>query len=156
MNSRERVLAHLDGRPIDRLPFMAITMQLASDVLGARYLDYETDHRILAEGQIRVAEKFGLDDVNTMSDPAREAVDCGATAEFFEHQPAAFDDTASLLADKLTLATLRVPDPLSAPRMRNGIEAVGLLKGRVGRDLVVEGWIEGPCAEAVDLRGRPA
>jgi MtaA/CmuA family methyltransferase len=153
MNSRERVLAHLQGKPVDRLPFMAITMQLASDLIGARYLDYETDHRVLAEGQIRVAEKYGLDYVNTMSDPAREAVDCGATAEFFEHQPAAIDDTASLLADKLTLATLRTPDPLSAPRMRNGIQAVGRLKDQVGRDLIVEGWIEGPCAEAVDLRG---
>lgn len=48
---------------------------------------------------------------------------------------------------------VRVPDLLSAPRMRNGIQAVGLLKERVGRDLIVEGWIEGPCAEAVDLRG---
>ena len=153
MNSRERVLAHLEGKPVDRLPFMAITMQLASDLIGARYLDYETDHRVLAEGQIRVAEKYGLDYVNTMSDPAREAVDCGATAEFFEHQPAAIDDTASLLSDKLTLATLRTPEPLSAPRMRNGIQAVGRLKEQVGRDLIVEGWIEGPCAEAVDLRG---
>ncbi len=153
MNSRERVLAHLEGQPVDRLPFMAITMQLASDLIGARYLDYETDHRVLAEGQLRVAEMYGLDYVNTMSDPAREAVDCGATAEFFEHQPAAIDDTASLLADKLTLATLRAPDPLSAPRMRNGVQAVRLLKERVGRDLVVEGWVEGPCAEAVDLRG---
>lgn len=153
MNSRERVLAHLNGQPVDRLPFMAITMQLACDLLGARYLDYETDYRVLAEGQIRVAEKFGLDYVNTMSDPAREAVDCGATAEFFEHQPAAIDDTAPRLADRLALASLRAPDPLSAPRMRNGIQAVGLLKERVGRDLIVEGWIEGPCAEAVDLRG---
>lgn len=54
-----------------------------------------------------VAEKFGLDYVNTMSDPAREAVDCGATAEFFEHQPAAIDDTAPRLADRLALASPR-------------------------------------------------
>lgn len=153
MNSRERVLAHLDGKPVDHLPFMGITMQLAADLIGARYLDYETDFRILAEGQIRAAETFGLDYVNTMSDPAREAVDCGATAEFFEDQPAAIDDRSPLLGDKTTLVALRAPDPLAATRMQNGVQAVALLKQRVGRDLVVEGWIEGPCAEAVDLRG---
>ena len=153
MNSRERVLAHLEGRPVDRLPFMAITMQLACDLIGARYLDYETDHRVLAEGQIRVAERYGLDYVNTMSDPAREAVECGATAEFFEHQPAAIDDTQPRLAERSMLVGLRSPDPLVAPRMLNGIQAVGLLHERVGRDLLVEGWVEGPCAEAVDLRG---
>jgi MtaA/CmuA family methyltransferase len=30
---------------------------------------------------------------------------------------------------------------------------VALLRERVGRDLLVEGWIEGPMAEAADLRG---
>ena len=37
--------------------------------------------------------------------------------------------------------------------MHNGIQAVSLLKERVGKDKIVEGWIEGPCAEAADLRG---
>jgi MtaA/CmuA family methyltransferase len=37
--------------------------------------------------------------------------------------------------------------------MHNGIKALGLFKERVGRDLIVEGWIEGPIAEAADLRG---
>ncbi len=153
MNSRERVLAHLDGRPVDRLPFMPITMQFAVDIIGARYLDYETDHRVLAEGQIRVAEKFGFDYVNTMSDPAREAADCGSKVEYFEYQPAAIIEGTPLLADKTALATLQIPDPLGGGRMHNGVRSVALLKERVGRDLVVEGWIEGPCAEAVDLRG---
>lgn len=153
MNSRERVLAHLDGRPVDRLPFMPITMQFAADLLGAKYRDYETDHRVLAEGQIRVAEQFGFDYVNTMSDPGREAADCGARVEYFEHLPAAIIESEPLLADRTALASLRMPDPLGGGRMQNGINGIALLKERVGRDVMVEGWIEGPCAEGVDLRG---
>ncbi|HVV74211.1 MAG TPA: uroporphyrinogen decarboxylase family protein, partial [Verrucomicrobiae bacterium] len=38
-------------------------------------------------------------------------------------------------------------------RMHNGVQAVAMLKERVGQDKVVEGWIEGPMAEAADLRG---
>lgn len=37
--------------------------------------------------------------------------------------------------------------------MHDRVQAVALLKERVGGDLPVEGWVEGPCAEAADLRG---
>jgi MtaA/CmuA family methyltransferase len=153
MNSRERVLAHLEGRAVDRLPLMPITMQFAADLAGIRYRDYEMDHRRLVEGQVRVAEQFGFDYVNTMSDPGREAADCGATLDIFEHQPAAVIEETPRLADRTDLVSLRIPAPLGGGRMHNGVNAVALLKERVGRDLVVEGWIEGPCAEAADLRG---
>ncbi|MCC7375505.1 MAG: uroporphyrinogen decarboxylase family protein [Verrucomicrobiales bacterium] len=153
MNGRERVLAHLAGEAVDRLPLMPITMQLASDLLGVRYRDYETDYRLLAEGQIRTAEAYGFDYVNTMSDPGREAADCGARLEYFDNQPAAIVEDAPLLADRLDLVRLKQPDPLGGGRMHNGIRAVASLRERVGRDLLVEGWIEGPCAEGADLRG---
>lgn len=153
MTSRERVLAHLEGRPVDRLPFMPITMQFAADLLGVAYRNYETDHRLLAEGQIRTAEQFGFDYVNTMSDPGREAADCGARLEFFENHPAAIVGETPRLAERTDLARLPLPDPLGGGRMHNGIQAVALLKERVGNQLLVEGWIEGPCAEGADLRG---
>jgi MtaA/CmuA family methyltransferase len=153
MNSRERVLAHLEGKPVDRLPLMPITMMFACDLIGARYRDYCTDHRVLAEGQVRVAEQFGFDYVNTMSDPAREAADCGATVQYFENQPVALLEDNALLADKTKLATLKVPDPLGGGRMTNGVQAVSLLRQKVGDEKIVEGWIEGPIAEAADLRG---
>ena len=153
MNGRERILAHLAGRPVDRLPLMPITMMLAARQTGARYLDFCTDYRVLAEGQIRTAETFGFDYVNTMSDPAREAADCGARVQYFDDQPVALDEEQALLADKIQLAGLKQPDPLGGGRMHNGIRAVALLRERVGKDLLVEGWIEGPMAEAADLRG---
>jgi MtaA/CmuA family methyltransferase len=153
MNSRERVLNHLAGQPVDHLPLMPITMMFAADLIGARYRDYCTDYRVLAEAQIRTAEQFGFDYVNTMSDPAREAADCGAPVEYFEHTPAALAEDRALLADKTILARLRLPDPLGGGRMHNGVKAVALLKERVGHEKIVEGWIEGPCAEGADLRG---
>jgi MtaA/CmuA family methyltransferase len=153
MTSRERVLSHLAGQPVDRLPLMPITMMFAADLIGAKYRDYCTDYRVLAEGQIRVADQFGFDYVNTMSDPAREAADCGAPVEFFEHTPVALHEDRALLADKNVLARLQVPDPLGGGRMHNGVKAVARLKERVGHDRIVEGWIEGPMAEAADLRG---
>lgn len=153
MNSREIVLAHLEGRPIDRLPLMPITMMFACDHIQARYREYCTNYRVLAEGQIRTAETFGFDYVNTMSDPAREAADCGATVQYFDQQPAALVEDQALLVDKTKLVALKIPDPLGGGRMHNAIKAVALLKERVGKEKIVEGWVEGPIAEAADLRG---
>jgi len=153
MNGRERILALLGGRTVDCLPLMPITMQFACDQVGATYRQYCTDYRVLAEGQLRTAERFGFDYVNTMSDPGREAADCGAPIKFFENQPVALLEEEALLTDKARLAGLAMPDPLGGGRMHNAIKAVALLKEKVGGQKLVEGWIEGPCAEGADLRG---
>lgn len=138
---------------MDRLPLMPITMQLAADLIKVKYRDYSTNFRLLAEGQVMVAEMFEFDYVNTMSDPGREAADCGAVIEAFENSPAAMVEEQALLADKADLLKLKVPNPLGGGRMNNGIKAVAHLKELIGKEKIVEGWIEGPCAEAADLRG---
>jgi MtaA/CmuA family methyltransferase len=153
MTGRERILAHLEGRPVDRLPFMPITMQFACAQIGAIYQDYCTDYRVLVEAQLRTAEKFGLDYLNTMSDPAREAADCGAIVKFFDNQPVALVEEQALLADKSKLLHLKIPDPLGGGRMHNGVKALALYREKVNGEKFIEGWIEGPCAEAADLRG---
>ena len=153
MNSRERVLSFLDGRSVDRLVLMPITMMFAADQVGAKYSDYATDHQVLVEAQIRTASKFGIDYVSCISDPAREAADCGAAVNFFNDQPPAIDEANALLSDKTKLANLRAPDPLVGERMLDRVRAAERFQRRIGREKMIEGWIEGPCAEAADLRG---
>ena len=153
MTGRERVLAILNGQPTDHLPLMPITMMFACDRVRETYRHYAADHRVLAAGQVRVAEEFGFDYVSAISDPAREASDCGATIAWFDNQPPAIDEANALLSDPGVLARLSVPDPLKGVRMKDRVDAVSLLKQQVGREKLVEGWIEGPCAEAADLRG---
>jgi MtaA/CmuA family methyltransferase len=132
---------------------MPITMMFAAVQTKALYRDYCTDYRVLVEGQIHTAEAFGFDYVNTMSDPAREAADCGAPVEYFDSQPVALIEDQALLADKSKLASLRIPDPLGGGRMHNALKGLALFKERVGKDKMIEGWIEGPIAEGADLRG---
>jgi|SRR5271157_1687152 len=152
MNSRERVFAMLDGRPVDCLPVMPITMMFAAGQIGAKYFAYTTDYHVLAEAQIRTAEEFDFDHVSAIAE-TREAPDCGATVEYFEDQPASIVEAQALLADKKTLAQLKVPDPLSGGRMHDRVKGLALLKQRVGRHKIVEGWMEGPCGASADLRG---
>jgi MtaA/CmuA family methyltransferase len=153
MTGCERIFALLEGRPVDRLPLMPITMMFAADQVGVPYAKYATDHRRMVEGQIRTAEKFDFDYVSCISDPAREAADCGAAIQYFENQPPAIDEVHALLADKTVLARLKLPDPLGGGRMHDRVKAAALFRERVGGQRLIEGWIEGPCAEAADLRG---
>ncbi|MFO0892689.1 MAG: uroporphyrinogen decarboxylase family protein [Isosphaeraceae bacterium] len=153
MNGKERVLAMFDGRPVDHLPLMPITMMFAADLAGVPYRDYASDHRALAESQVRVAETFGFDYVSAISDPAREVSDLGGAVEWFDNQPPAVVESHALLADKSRLDTLAIPDMTAPGRMRDRIEAVALLKERTAGALIVEGWVEGPCAMGADLRG---
>lgn len=153
MNGFDRIIRHIKGESIDRLPFMPITMMFAADQIAASYKKYVTDYRVLVEGQIATAEKFDIDYVSCISDPTREAFDYGAAVHFYENQPPAIDELNALLGDKTKLAKLRVPSPEEGTRMSDRLQAAALFRQKVGGEKVIEGWVEGPCAEAADLRG---
>src|SRR5512133_2493460 len=153
MNGRERILAHLAGRPVDRLPFIPTTMMFAADHIGVPYLEYCLDHRRRVAAQMSVAAAYGFDFVTVISDPTREAADLGAAIRYFPDQPPGFDEQQALLADKARLARLRVPDPATGPRMNDQLHAPADLKAQAADAYLVEGWIQGPCAEGADLRG---
>ncbi|MGO9241490.1 MAG: uroporphyrinogen decarboxylase family protein [Bryobacteraceae bacterium] len=152
MTGRERVSATMRGEATDHLPFMPITMMFAADRAGVKYQRYATDGQVLAETQLRIAEEFGFDHVSAISDPAREVADLGGAVEWFEDQPPAIRGEASLLEDKGKLAGMALPDPEAPGRMSDRVRGVRCMAERAG-SLVVEGWVEGPCAMAADLRG---
>jgi MtaA/CmuA family methyltransferase len=158
MSPYQRISALLSGQPIDRLPRMPITMMFAADLAGIPYGRYATDYRAMVESQLRTAEAFDIDHVSCISDPAREAADCGATVQYFDDQPPAIDEIEALLTDKAKLAHLKMPDPADTTsagggRMHDRVQAAALFREKVGGVRFIEGWIEGPCAEAADLRG---
>jgi len=62
-------------------------------------------------------------------------------------------ETDALLSDKAMLTRIEARDPLQGGRMEDRIRGIELLRQRVAGELFVEGWVEGPCAEAADLRG---
>ncbi|NUP99282.1 MAG: uroporphyrinogen decarboxylase family protein [Armatimonadetes bacterium] len=153
MNAIERYHAALAGQPVDRLPCHPLTMMFASRLIGRTFYDYVTDYRVLAEGQLAVVERFGIDFVSTISDPCREVHDLGGTCTYFEDEAPANEQRHALLRDKSVLAGLTVPDPLGGGRMHDRVKGVELLRQRVGGEMSVLGWVEGPMAMAVDLRG---
>ncbi|MDR1962855.1 MAG: uroporphyrinogen decarboxylase family protein [Planctomycetaceae bacterium] len=154
MNGYERIRATLERQPTDCLAFMPITMMFAADRIGISYGQYTADYRFLVDAQLETARQFDIDHVSCISDPARETADCGGSIHYFDDQPPAVDESNAFLLDKSRLKTLTIPDPLRAgSRMNDRVQAARLFAEKVKGERFIEGWVEGPCAEAADLRG---
>ncbi|MGI6366928.1 MAG: uroporphyrinogen decarboxylase family protein [Anaerolineae bacterium] len=151
MNSLERTLARLAGKPVDRPPNFDILMQHAAHLIGAPLSRYYQDYRVLCDANMAALEAFDLDIVQAISDPYREAADFGMQITFPEDDlPLGIEP---LLADPDNIRKLRVLEPSHGARMSDRVNAVAWFRERVGGTVPVMGWIEGAMAEAADLRG---
>ena len=151
MTPRERYMTVLEGGRPDVLPRLPILMQFAAEHIGSYYGAFASDYRVLVEANLRCAEEFGIDQLNTMSDPYRETAGFGAPIEFprngvpicvtppLEHRPGPCEAPAA-----------RSPAGAAHARPHRGCAR---LQGAAGGRFSIMGWVEGPAAEAADLRG---
>lgn len=152
-SKKELALEVFRGESAPQLPFYPITMMYAADLAGRSYKEYATDAGVLVSGQLAMAEKFDACHVSAISDPCVESADLGAPVHYYDDSPPANVEEQALLADKAVLKNMSVLDPGTGARMSNRLEAVRMLSEQAGSECLVEGWVEGPCAEAADLRG---
>jgi MtaA/CmuA family methyltransferase len=151
MNGLERYQQLLQGQPVDFLPRIPILMQFAPEHIGSNYGAFASDYRVLVESQSRCAKDFGIDQLSVISDPYRETSGFGGEVEFVKdgvprcaHPP---------LENSKDLDTLPRPNPMEAARMRDRVEGVRAFKTQSDGQYSIMGWIEGPAAEAADVRG---
>ena len=150
MDSLDRYLRMLKGEAVDFVPRAPILMQFAAESIGSNYGAFASDYRVLVEANLHCAEVFGMDQVSGISDPYRETQGFGARIIFepdsvprCERHP---------LEDRKDLSALPRPDPFHSERMLDRVNAVRAYQARIGGRLSILGWIEGPAAEAADLR----
>ncbi len=151
MSGYERYQAVINGKECDYLPRVPILMAFAARYIGSTYGEFASDYKVLTEANRRCAADFGYDQVSAISDPYRETAGFGAKIKFVP------DGVPRLLTEPLAhtkdLRTLKTPDPHTAERMRDRIFAVQELKALFHQQYSILGWVEGPAAEAANLRG---
>jgi len=125
-------------------------MQFAAEHIGSNYGAFASDYRILTEANIACAREFGIDQLNTMSDPYRETQGYGAKIIYESDMVPRCERHP--LEDDPRLDKLPRPKPMEAERMRDRIEAVKRYHELAGGEASIMGWVEGPAAEAADLR----
>ncbi|HEX9106025.1 MAG TPA: uroporphyrinogen decarboxylase family protein [Longimicrobiales bacterium] len=151
MNGFERYMAALRGERVDVLPRLPILMGWAARYIGRDYAAFASDYRVLVEANLRCARDFGFDQVSAISDPYRETSAFGAPIEYQEETPPICLELP--LAETKELALLGTPDPATSPRMLDRVRAIESYREHVGGQYSILGWVEGPAAEAADLRG---
>ena len=151
MTPRERYNAVLAGNPPDIVPRIPILMQFAAEYIGSNYGAFASDHKVLVEANLRCAEDFGMDQISCISDPYRETSGFGAEIKFHENYVP--ECVRPPLADTEDLSILTIPDPESAVRMRDRLDAVRLYRNKDQGKHSILGWVEGPGALSADLRG---
>ncbi len=151
MNGLERTRAFLEGRAVDRPPFHPIVMRWAAKHAGVRYRDFCLDPKAKAGAMVRCADDFDFDWATAMSDPWAEASAFGIRVEYpVDDLPR---EAGGRLPDLEAAQHLRPYVVHEHRRTRNRVEEVRELGRLSGGRLFVVGWVEGPVAEYVDLRG---
>ncbi len=148
-NGKEVYLGVLKGEQVDILPRIPILMQFAAEYMGSNYGGFASDYNILVKANEVCAKEFGMDQVSCISDPYRETQGFGAKITYVtDGVPRS---THPLSADK-DISKLLIPDPLKSERMLDRVNACRLYKEKLGDEFSILGWVEGPAAEAGDLR----
>jgi len=151
MTGLERTFAFLKGRSVDHPPFHPIIMRWAAKYAGIKYREFCTDPYAKCKAMILCAHDFDIDWVTVMSDPWAEASAFGIQVEYPEDNLPV--DTGGHLPDAKSASLLKHYNPLKNSRCLNRLTELNEFARQVGKDKFIVGWIEGPVAEYVDLRG---
>jgi MtaA/CmuA family methyltransferase len=151
MNSYERYFAVIKNQKVDFLPRIPILMQFAAEHIGENYETFASDYRVLVRANLECAQQFGMDQVSAISDPYRETHGFGGEVVFHKDGPPSCPHPP--LLDTKDFSALKQPEPLKDERMLDRVKAIVAFKQETAANYSVMGWIEGPAAEAADLRG---
>jgi MtaA/CmuA family methyltransferase len=151
MTGLNRTLEFIKGNVVDRPPFHPIIMRWAAKYGGTRYSKFCTDPNAKCNAMLKCARDFDLDWVTVMSDPWAEASAFGIQIEYpADDLPL---DTGGHLPDASTASMLKPYDATKNMRCTNRLTEIAEFKKQAGNELFIVGWVEGPVAEYVDLRG---
>jgi MtaA/CmuA family methyltransferase len=152
VTSKERCLAVISGEPTDRVPVFPLLMFFALQRAGFTYREFASNGRAMAEAQLNVRERFGIDAITACSDAFRIAADLGGDIVFPEDNPPFL--TTPLVTSSSDIDRLPRPDAAAAGgRMADRALGVRDMVAAAGDDCLVLGWVDMPFAEACSLCG---
>jgi uroporphyrinogen decarboxylase len=137
MNSRQRTLAAIHGRPHDRLPVAQHNFMFAIKHAGLSVKDYVYNPDKAAQALADAAYDFGYDCVIIDFDTCALAEAMGAKIVFEGEAPARIEAPAVKSVEDVK--NIPIPDPACGGRLPLWVETTRLLRKKVGGELAVMG-----------------
>lgn len=151
MKGLERTLAFLKGESVDRPPFHPIIIRWAARYNNVNYRDFFTDPYAKCNSMIKCARDFDIDWVTVLDDPWAEASAFGIKIEYPEDDLPI--DVGGHFPDAKTTSLIKHYNPKQNFRCKNRLTEISEFRKQLEDDYFIVGWVEGPIAEYVDLRG---
>ena len=153
MNSLQRIKLVLSGQKADRIPFVPAIYEHKAFLIGKTPSEVACDDELLFRA---IMEEFntyradlltiGLDVYNT------EAEALGCRVKFYKTNDVPAIEK-NILKDKISLDSLKIPNPLKDGRMPILIRAGKKILGKLGSEVEVRGAMSGPFSLASSLCG---
>lgn len=142
MNSVERILAAAALKPVDQTPVLPVMLMQGARMLRLRLTEYFGNPTRMAEGQLRLVERFGHDGVFAFPHIVQDILPWGSDIDFHEDGP---PTAQKMVIDRFEeIASLRVPDPTAHPYLRKTLDAATALARAVKGEKLIVGAVIGP------------
>jgi uroporphyrinogen decarboxylase len=142
MTSLQRVLTSLSHREPDRVPFFLFPTLHGAKELGVTIREYFSRASYVAEGQMRLYEKYRYDCVCPFFYAAIEAKAWGGEVVFYEDGPP--NSGQPILMQPEDVLKLAPPKVRETPCLIQALEAGRMLKARIGNDVPMIGVVISP------------
>ena len=151
MTPKARMQALVSGDPYDRIPCIPSLSDHAALVLGVTVAEYTRSADLMIRGQIEAYRRYGHDAVGLGPGSTGIAEAAGSIVAFPEfNTPYVVDYVVKETTD---LDRLGMPDPLTAGRFPQFLDALAGLVEALGDEVPIGLTLGGPVSTASNLRG---
>ncbi len=151
MKSIERIVATVNFEHADRQPVIAQVFGHTAVTAGKTIGDYVTSGRLLADCQIKAHARYGYDAVFAVMDVNVETEALGSKLSYRSHDYPYVRD--HVFSKTTNLGAVSMPDPYSAGRMPEILDALRIMRRETAGEVLVVGCVLGPMTLATQLLG---
>ncbi len=142
MNSLERCVAAVTFKTPDRLPVIPVLLMQGAKELNMNLESYFSNGNKIAEGQLKLIEKYDHDAVCAFPHVVEDVLPFGAGLKYFDAGPPSVDRMCIKLFSDIDHLT--APEPGNHKQLQETLRSIDVLASRVKGEKLIIGAVIGP------------
>ncbi|WP_044349639.1 uroporphyrinogen decarboxylase family protein [Dethiosulfatarculus sandiegensis] len=142
MTSSQRLNLALSHQEPDRVPYTLFATMHPAKKFGVSLKEYYSRPDLVVEGQLFLREEYQNDILGCYPFAGVEMIPWGGDVVYFEEGPP--NAGKPVIKDPRDILKLKAPSVASSPDLQSVLEAVTLLKSKVGEDIPIAGTVISP------------